>query len=138
MRHDLLRIAKDPPAGAVVARLSQVPRFNAQMRTTCVATQVNAGHAENALPQRATATLNCRILPVDRPEDVRHTLERVLADPAIRISEMNQAVAPPHKPLDPRVVQVVTDSAAKQWPGVPVIPVMATGASDSICPIRPS
>ena len=78
-----------------------VPRFNAQMRTTCVATQVTAGHAENALPQRAAATVNCRILPVDRPEDVRRTLERVLADPAIHISEMNQPVAPPHEAARP-------------------------------------
>jgi acetylornithine deacetylase/succinyl-diaminopimelate desuccinylase-like protein len=136
LRSDMLRMAKDPPSAAVVARLSLVPRFNAQMRTTCVATQVTAGHAENALPQRATATVNCRILPVDRPADVRQTLERVLADPAIHVSEMNQPVAPPHKPLDPRVVQAVTDSAAKLWPGVPVIPVMDTGASDSIFLLR--
>jgi acetylornithine deacetylase/succinyl-diaminopimelate desuccinylase-like protein len=136
MRHDLLRMAKDPPSAAVVARLSRVPRFNAQMRTTCVATQVNAGHAENALPQRATATVNCRILPVDRPEDVRQTLERVLADPAIHITEMNQPVATQQKPLDARVVQAVTQSASKLWPAVPVIPVMATGASDSIYLLR--
>jgi acetylornithine deacetylase/succinyl-diaminopimelate desuccinylase-like protein len=136
MRSDLLRMAKDPPSSAVVARLSRVPRFNAQMRTTCVATQVSAGHAENALPQRAVATVNCRVLPVDRPADVRRTLERVLADPEIHITEMNEPVAPGQKPMDPRIVQTVTDVAAKLWPGVPLIPVMDTGASDSIYLLR--
>jgi acetylornithine deacetylase/succinyl-diaminopimelate desuccinylase-like protein len=136
VRSDLIRIVQHPMDAKIVARLSAVPRFNAQMRTTCVATQVSGGHAENALPQRATATVNCRILPVDPPAEIRSTLERVLADPAIRISEMNEPVSVPIKPLDPRVVKAVTDSAAKYWPGVPVIPTMATGASDSIYLLR--
>jgi acetylornithine deacetylase/succinyl-diaminopimelate desuccinylase-like protein len=88
------------------------------------------------LPQRATATVNCRILPVDKPAEVRATLERVLADPAIRITEMNEPVAPPYKPLDPRVVRIVGETTAKQFPGVPVIPTMSTGASDSIFLLR--
>jgi acetylornithine deacetylase/succinyl-diaminopimelate desuccinylase-like protein len=129
---DMVRISQDPPDAAVVARLSAVPLFNAQMRTTCVATQVSAGHAENALPQRAIATVNCRILPVDKPAEVQAALERVLADPAIRVTRMNEPVAPPYKPLDARVVKIVGEVAAKQFPGVPVIPTMSTGASDSI------
>jgi acetylornithine deacetylase/succinyl-diaminopimelate desuccinylase-like protein len=135
-REDLRRIVQDPNDAAVVARLSQSPRFNAEMRTTCVATQVSAGHAENALPQRATATVNCRILPVEKPAEVRQTLERVLADSAIRISEMNEPVAPPQAPLDPRVIGIVTAAAEKFWPGTPVIPMMSTGATDSIYLLR--
>jgi acetylornithine deacetylase/succinyl-diaminopimelate desuccinylase-like protein len=132
----LIRIAQDPPDPAVVARLSAVPRFNAQMRTTCVATQVSAGHAENALPQRATATVNCRILPVDKPAEIRATLEKVLADPAIRLTEMNEPLAPPYKPLDPRLVNLITQVSNHRFPGVPVIPVMSSGATDSIFLLR--
>ena len=136
VRSDLQRVAKDRPPAAVVARLSLVPRFNAQIRTTCVATQVTAGHAEKPTAAARGRDREFRILPVDHPEDVQRTLERVLADPAIHISEMNQPVAPAPKALDPRVVHVVSDAAAKHWPGVPVIPVMATGASDSIYLLR--
>ncbi len=135
-RQDLIRIVQNPADAAVAARLSATPYFNAQLRTTCVATQIAGGHAENALPQRATATVNCRILPVDRPEEIRGTLEKVLADPAIHLSEMNRPIAPHYQPLDPRVVKVVTDAAEKYWPGVPVVPAMSTGASDSIYLLR--
>ena len=135
-RQDLIRIVQNPADAAVAARLSATPYFNAQMRTTCVATQIAGGHAENALPQRATATVNCRILPVDRPEEIRGTLEKVLADSAIHLSEMNQPIAPHYQPLDARVVKVVTDAAEKYWPGVPVVPAMSTGASDSIYLLR--
>ena len=135
-RDDMLHLLLSPPDPGAVARLSAVPLFNAQMRTTCVATQLSGGHAENALPQRATATVNCRILPVERPDDVRRTIESVLADPEIKITAMNEPIAPPYKPLDGRVVEAVTATAAKYWPGVPVVPGMSTGASDSIYLLR--
>jgi acetylornithine deacetylase/succinyl-diaminopimelate desuccinylase-like protein len=132
VRDDMNRIVQNPEDAAVAARLSVSPYFNALLRTTCVATQLAAGHAENALPQRATATVNCRILPVDQPAQIRSVVERVLADSAIHITEMNEPVAPPYKPIDPRVMKVVAAAGEKFWPGVPVVPVMSTGASDSI------
>jgi len=129
---DLKHIVQNPNDRATLARLSAIPLYNAQLRTTCVATMVSAGHAENALPQQATATVNCRILPVDRPEEIRRTLEQVLADPKIKITAMNEPRIQPYRPLDPRVVAVVTAATSKLWPGIPVIPEMDTGASDAV------
>jgi acetylornithine deacetylase/succinyl-diaminopimelate desuccinylase-like protein len=106
------------------------------MRTTCVATMLSAGHAQNALPQLATAIVNCRLLPVDKPADIKRTLEQVLADPKISVTEMNQPASTPYTPIDPNVIAAVTASTNKFWPGLPVVPVMETGATDGSRMIR--
>jgi acetylornithine deacetylase/succinyl-diaminopimelate desuccinylase-like protein len=133
---DLKAMVQNPGDTAAVARLSAIPFYNAQMRTTCVATMLSAGHAENALPAVATAVVNCRLLPVDKPADVKRTLQEVFSDPKIQVTEMNQPVATPYTPIEPKVMTAVTATTARVFPGLPVIPTMATGASDGIYLIR--
>ncbi len=128
----MARIAANPNDAAAIATLSALPPWNAQLRTTCVATMLSGGHAENALPQRATAVVNCRLLPVDTPAEVQQTLVRVLADPKIQVSVMTPAKPVAYKPMNPRVLDAIAKATAKIWPGLPVIPGMSTGASDSI------
>ncbi|MCU1233336.1 MAG: peptidase [Candidatus Solibacter sp.] len=133
---DLKTMVQNPADAAAVGRLSAIPFYNAQMRTTCVATMLSGGHAENALPAVASAVVNCRLLPVDKPGDIERTLREVLADPQIKLTEMAEPVITPYKPIDPQVMAAVTASTAKIWPGLPVIPAMDTGASDGIFLIR--
>ncbi len=133
---DLKMMVQNPNDPGAVARLSAIPIYNAQLRTTCVATMLSGGHAENALPQLATATVNCRLLPVDKPAEIRATLERVLADPKIKLTEIKEAVITPYHPIDAGVMAAVTASTNKLWPGLPVIPTMDSGASDGIYLIR--
>jgi len=128
----MARIAANPNDAAAIATLSAVPAWNAQLRTTCVATMLSGGHAENALPQRASATVNCRLLPVDTPEEVQRTLMRVLADPKIQVSVLTPAKPVAYKPMNPGVLEAISKATEKTWPGIPVIPAMSTGASDSI------
>ncbi|MBW3559627.1 MAG: M20/M25/M40 family metallo-hydrolase [Proteobacteria bacterium] len=104
--------------------------WNSMMRTTCVPTQVNAGHAPNALPQRATANVNCRILPGVPVAQVQAELARTFADPGIKITAIGTADPSTPPPLDEAILGPVRAAAAKLWPGVPVVPVMATGATD--------
>jgi acetylornithine deacetylase/succinyl-diaminopimelate desuccinylase-like protein len=129
---DMKAIVQNPNDAAVVSRLSALPQYNAQLRTTCVATMLAAGHAENALPQSATATVNCRLLPVDKAQDVERTLNQVLADPQITVSVMRPPTPVPYTPINAKVLSVVTAATAGYWPGIPVIPRMDTGASDGI------
>ena len=124
-------VAKDPSNAQAVAIVARDPGRNSMMRTTCVATMVNAGHAPNALPQRARANVNCRILPGESVEAVRQTLVKVLADEAISVTTVGEPspVSPPPT-LGKQIMGPVEKVAAKLWPGVPVVPVMATGATD--------
>lgn len=124
-------VAKDPGNAEAVAIVARDPGRNSMMRTTCVATMVNAGHAPNALPQRAKANVNCRILPGESVESVRQTLVKVLADDAIKVTTVGEPspVSPPPT-LSKQIMGPVEKVAAKLWPGVPVVPVMATGATD--------
>jgi acetylornithine deacetylase/succinyl-diaminopimelate desuccinylase-like protein len=117
--------------GAAIASLSRDPGYNSMMRTTCVATMVNAGHAPNALPQRATANVNCRILPGEAPEAVMAQLAKVMDDPAIKIRMAGEKspVSPPPA-LKPAIVEPAEAVAKELWPGVPVVPAMSTGATD--------
>ena len=117
--------------GEALMPLTLRPDYNAQIRTTCVATQLEAGHAENALPQRARATVNCRILPDQPVEEVVRTLARVIGDDQIKIIPKGQGVLSPPSPIDPEVMRSVETLAAEMWPGVPVIPTMSSGATDS-------
>jgi acetylornithine deacetylase/succinyl-diaminopimelate desuccinylase-like protein len=127
---DMRRVVEQHPA--VIGRLSALPPWNAQLRTTCVATMISGGHAENALPQTATAVVNCRLLPVDSPEEVEKTLNRVLADPQIKVTVKTPAKPVAYKPMNPQVLAAITAATNKVWPGLPVIPGMTTGASDGI------
>ena len=131
---DMKAILKTPPDEAAMARLSAEPFYNARLRTTCVATLVQGGHAKNALPGMARANVNCRILPGHSPNEVQATLEKVLADPKISFT---QIVAPgsglgsnPLTTLRPDVMGALEKVTAEMWPGVPVVPVMDAGASD--------
>jgi len=125
--------AKTPDA-AVVERLSQTALYNALMRTTCVATQVAAGHAPNALPQRATANVNCRIVPGESAEDVQATLVRTLADPKIQVQlkpTPNPAGTNPPSPLTPQVMKPIEELTREMWSGLLTLPLMGAGATDS-------
>ena len=139
---DMRAILKDESNQEAAARLSQNVNDNATLRTTCVATRVNAGHANNALPQRAEAIVNCRILPGHSKQDVRDTLVRVVADPAITVRYISNSFAVsdtvPDMPvfaaqsLRPDVLAALEQVTKQLWPGTPVIPTMARGASDGI------
>jgi len=130
---DMKALAATPPDLAAAARLSAAsPYHNALMRTTCVATRLEAGHADNALPQLARAVVNCRLLPDETPKDVEDTLVRVLADPAIAVTPMGSPLPSPLSPLRPEIVRAVERVTTELWPGVPVVPIMSTGATDGL------
>jgi acetylornithine deacetylase/succinyl-diaminopimelate desuccinylase-like protein len=124
-----LAIGDDATAAA---RLSQTASYNARIRTTCVATRLEAGHADNALPQTARATVNCRVLPGEDPEAVMTTLITVLADPAIKVTWIDKAKPSVPSPLATPVMQEIETLTKEFWPDVPVLPLMATGASDGL------
>ena len=128
---DMRAVVRQPPDAAAAARLSETPSYNALLRTTCVPTRLDGGHAENALPQTARANINCRILPGHATAEVRHTLVQVLDDDQISVAEVEPAVAAPASPLDPALMQAVETITTQMWPGVPVVPTMSAGASDS-------
>ena len=107
---------------AAAAYLTQTPTYNALLRTTCVATLTEAGHAENALPQRARATINCRMLPTENSDAVLETLITVIGDPKISVTEIYPAIASPPSPLTDELLVAIEDLTEKYWPGVPVIP----------------
>jgi acetylornithine deacetylase/succinyl-diaminopimelate desuccinylase-like protein len=128
---DMQAVARVPPDPAAVARLSSAsPFYNGLMRTTCVATMLEAGHARNALPQTARANVNCRILPDDSPEEVNGALARVLADERIVVRPLEEANPAPPSALMPEVVLAVEGIAADMWPGVPVLPAMDPWSTD--------
>ena len=136
-------ILQTPPDPQALKQMSDDAIYNAVVRTTCVATRLYGGHANNALPQTARANVNCRILPGHSPEEVRQELVRVVADPSVKVRYYNfiteqfddvatnqRGYAPP--PLRPDVLKPLERIAAKMWPGASVVPAMAVGASDSI------
>jgi len=129
---DMTALARNPSDRAAAVRLSVSPHNNALLRTTCVATQLEAGHAENALPQTARATVNCRILPGESAAEVRATLVRILNDSKIAVSSLADAVSSPPSPLRPEVMGAVERITTEMWPGIPVIPMMSTGATDGL------
>jgi acetylornithine deacetylase/succinyl-diaminopimelate desuccinylase-like protein len=139
---DIRGILRSPPDAEAVARLSREPSDNAVMRTNCVATMLGGGHAPNALPQAAHATVNCRILPGHSLQEVREQLVRVIDDPQISVRFVTYqgkvidkdpgytSFAPP--PLKPEVMKPLDRVVAAMWPGIPVFPSMDAGASDAI------
>jgi acetylornithine deacetylase/succinyl-diaminopimelate desuccinylase-like protein len=139
---DLRAILASPPDPAAIERLSRAPRYNATMRTTCVATTVNGGHAANALPQRAEANINCRILPGHSQEEIRLSLVKMFDDPKLAVryksdsgelsDHASERKALPPPPLRTDVMDSLRSVAGKLWPGTPVVPIMMTVASDSV------
>ena len=135
VKADMTAILHKPPDAAAVARLSKDPRYNSLLRTTCVATRLDGGHANNALPQTAQANVNCRILPGHSPEEVRQKLIDIFAEPKVVVRfDTNNIPAKGFAPLmpPPEVLRPLEHVVAEMWPGVPVIPEMETGASDSV------
>jgi acetylornithine deacetylase/succinyl-diaminopimelate desuccinylase-like protein len=131
IKSDMLAAAKMPPDPAAIERLSAAVETNILLRTTCTATQIEGGHAQNALPQRARATLQCRIIPGESQDSVRDTLARVLADPTIKISVITPATPSPESPLSGNILATVEKVARQLWPEVVILPQMGAGASDS-------
>jgi acetylornithine deacetylase/succinyl-diaminopimelate desuccinylase-like protein len=127
---DMKAILREPPDAEAIARLSANPLNNSTFRTTCVATMLDAGHATNALPQRARATVNCRILPGESVAEVQQTLARVLANDRIRITPAHEPTLSPPPPLSPEIVGPIEKVSAEMWPGVPVVPTLLAGATD--------
>jgi acetylornithine deacetylase/succinyl-diaminopimelate desuccinylase-like protein len=127
---DMHAVAQSPPDLAAAERLSQNVRLNAQLRTTCVATLISGGHAENALPQRAKATIQCRMLPGDSAANVQGLLTSTLADAAIHVTLDAPPIVSPESPPTPQIMKKVALLVHSMWPGVPIIPTMATGFSD--------
>ncbi len=125
------RILADPGDERAAAVLSEQPGYNSRLRTTCVATMLEGGHAPNALPQRATATVNCRLLPDEDPELV-HTRLQELAGSEVTVTPQGRARPSPPSPLTPELMDAVEEVTGEMWPGVPVVPVMLTGATDGL------
>lgn len=125
-------LVKDPTDAKALAVVESDPGYNGMLHTTCVATMLDGGHATNALPQRARANVNCRIFPGTSAEQVAETLNRIVADPQIKISLMGarSEVTKSPPPLTPEIMKPVETVSAKMWPGVPIIPVLTAGATD--------
>ena len=118
------------PAAAAAARLSAIPFYNAQLRTTCVATMLDGGNAINALPQLASAKVNCRIMPGEPVDGVKATLERVLADDQIAVKQIDQATISAPSALNEGIIGPITQLSAEFFPGAVVLPTMSAGATD--------
>src|SRR5688572_6508488 len=129
----MVALARNPEDKAAEAIVNKDKALHSLLRTTCVATLVDAGHALNALPQRATANVNCRMFPGRTAEETKATLAQVIGNPAITIEEKvkGKPIAVP-PPLDPKIMGPVEKLAARHFPGVPVIPAMSTGATDAL------
>ena len=125
-------VLQSPPDPAAIAYLSATPYYNSRLRTTCVATRLDAGHADNALPQRARATVNCRVLPGESIDAVQNTLETVIGDDQVSITRAAPAKPSPPSPLTPDVLGAIEAITDDMWPGTPVIPTMSTGATDGL------
>jgi acetylornithine deacetylase/succinyl-diaminopimelate desuccinylase-like protein len=125
-------LVRDPGDAQAIALVSaQDPGWNATLRTTCVATMLDAGHATNALPQRARANVNCRIFPGVPPDTVRARLEELVADPAVTVTTLEvRGPSSPPPPLTQQILGPVEKLAAQFWPGVPVLPILQPGATD--------
>ena len=124
-------LVANPRDASALAIVAADPRYNAMLRTTCVATMLTGGHATNALPQLAEATVNCRMFPSDTPEVVRASLERLINDTTVQVLARAGARPPAPSPLLPELFDAVTGVTHELWGKVPVIPVMSTGATDS-------
>ena len=130
---DMRAVARgDTPEPQAAARLSAASAlYNSIMRTTCVATRLEGGHASNALPQTARANINCRVLPGESIDGVRDEIAKAIANPNLSVTRTSDPLASPPSPLRPDVVQAIEKLTAEGWPGIPIVPSMSTGATDS-------
>jgi acetylornithine deacetylase/succinyl-diaminopimelate desuccinylase-like protein len=127
---DMRAVATTQDAAAI-ARLRPNPNYNALLHTTCVATQLNGGHAPNALPQRATANVNCRIFPGHAPEEIRKQMEAAVGDKEVKVMLRDEPETPsPAPPLTPEIMGPIEALTKEMFPGAPVVPAMAAGATD--------
>ena len=129
---DMRKVGAGTADAAAIARLSGTPLYNSLMRTTCVATMLEGGHAQNALPQTAKATVNCRMLPGEDPASVEKTLIQVIRDSAVHLSPADTAIQSPASPLRPDLFATIDASVKSIWGPVPVVPFMETGATDGL------
>ena len=127
---DMRAVLQDKPDPAAISRLSANPVYNAQLRTTCVATILSGGHAANALPQLASAKVNCRIMPGEPVDEVKATLERVLADDQIAVTQLGQPVLSAPSALNEEIMGSIGKLTGEFWPGAVVLPTMSAGATD--------
>lgn len=129
----MIALVQNPKDKAAEAAVNADKSYHSMLRTTCVATLLDGGHANNALPQRAGANINCRIFPGVAAEDVRMVLEKAIGDPRMTVvrtdGEKVMAVPPP---LDPKIVGPAEMLVARYHPGVPLVPTMSTGATDGV------
>ncbi len=123
-------VAKNPDDQSALKVLLADPTYNASLHTTCVATQLEAGHAPNALPQRATTTLSCRVMQGTTPEQVKQTLDQAIGDSNVKVSIVRRREGSSAPPLTDEIMGPIKAQAAKMWPGVPIAPVMIAGATD--------
>src|SRR5687768_14183156 len=124
-------LVADPADARALAAVAADPRYNAMLRTTCVATTLKGGHATNALPQLAEANINCRLYPTDTAESVDRKFERLISDTSVQVVIRSQRPPSPASPLLPEVMDAVTQITRDMWGNIPIIPVMSTGATDS-------
>ena len=132
MGEAMRRIVTDPDDTAAAATLSEDAGYNSRLRTTCVATLLEGGHAQNALPQTAQANVNCRILPSHDPADVQARLQAVAEPFDVEVNARGTATPSPSSPLTPELLDPIERITREMWPGVPVLPVMSTGATDGL------
>jgi acetylornithine deacetylase/succinyl-diaminopimelate desuccinylase-like protein len=118
------------PDAAAAARLSRTPLYNARLRTTCVPTQIQGGHAENALPQSVRGLVNCRVMPGHGADEIAAQLKRLIADPAVEVSQLRTLDPSPASALSPQLLTTIESAGQAVWPGVPVLPILLTGATD--------
>jgi acetylornithine deacetylase/succinyl-diaminopimelate desuccinylase-like protein len=129
---DMQSIGEGQTDPDTITRLSGEPLYNATLRTTCVTTMLSAGHAENALAQTARATVNCRVLPWDDLAEVDQKIRELVGNPTIEITQTMAPTKSPPSPLTATILEPVEQISADMWPGVPVIPTLSTGATDSL------
>ncbi|CAN5129560.1 M20/M25/M40 family metallo-hydrolase [soil metagenome] len=125
-------VALNPADTAAAELVTRVPVYNASIRTTCVPTRLQAGHADNALPQSARATVNCRLIPGNDPDEMPDVLGGIIADTSVQIAAIGNQTTSPPSPVDPEIFAVIERLADEFWPGVRVIPSMSTGGTDGL------
>ena len=132
MGEAMRRLVANERDSSAAAILSRDPGNSSRLRTSCVATMLEGGHAPNALPQRARANVNCRILPDQPVEDVQRTLEAAIADTSVKVTNTTGARESPPSPLTPDLLRTIEETTREIWPGMPVVPTMSTGATDAL------
>jgi acetylornithine deacetylase/succinyl-diaminopimelate desuccinylase-like protein len=130
LAQDMKSLTSAKPDPAAIERFTAQPPYNAQIRTTCVATRLEGGHADNALPQLARAMVNCRILPGQTVDETEKTLERVFADPKLVITRSGRDTGSDPSTLNKELAAAIEKLTPKFWPGIPAVPTMSAGATD--------